>query len=118
MYKVIKSENGKLTKDDTEILDEQVNFYENLYTANKNVKFNIRNTYGVRLDDNEKLLLDCEPTVEELHKGLLSLKKEKNPGCNGLTCEFYVKFWQVIKTPLMNMLLQAKCEGLLSLSAR
>ena len=45
MYKLRKA-NGELTKDYREILNEQRSFYEELYSSNASIKFNIQNTSG------------------------------------------------------------------------
>ena len=91
MYKVRKS-NGKLTKDYSEILEVQQNFYQDLYCSNPEIRFNIENTSGIFLSHDETKNLDRPILEEELWDALFSIKPNKAPGCTGLTRQFYIKF--------------------------
>lgn len=46
-----------------------------------------------------------EPYSEkEFHRALLSLNKGKAPGSDGLTVDFYTRFWDLLKAPLLKSL--------------
>jgi hypothetical protein len=49
------------------------------------------------------LTLDASVTESEVLAALKSLNKNKSPGVDGLTPEFYLKFWDALRTPFMGM---------------
>lgn len=51
---------------------------------------------------------------KEFHQALLKLNKGKTPGSDGLTVDFYVCFWDQIKSPLMDSLYHGLLSGELS----
>ena len=52
----------------------------------------------------------------ELLKALKSMQNNKSPGNDGLTKEFYKTFWNEIKHPFMNFIMQARVKNKLSTS--
>ena len=99
MYMVRKAD-GTLTKDNTEILNVQHDFYSDLYTSNAQVNFNLVNQTDVMLQKNIKEEMDTMISVEELFNAMMMLKVSKMLECDGLTLEFYRKFWKSLRTPL------------------
>ena len=67
-----------------------------------------------------KLQRQCEGslTYAEYLNVLDTLKNNKSPGNDGLTVEFYKKFWPLLGTPLVNSLNTAFVHGKLSNSQR
>ena len=116
MFAIIK--NGSVCKDQKVILNEQWKFYENLYTSDDRVKFSLVNNYGVAITKEQKEFLDCNPTLEEIFNAANSMKCNKVPGCNGLTLEFYLNFFEELKISLWNMYNDVKMKGILGLSTR
>ena len=55
-----------------------------------------------KLDDYQKLMCDKQISVEECFKTLGTFKDKKTPGNDGLSKEFYVKFWQKVRNPLID----------------
>ena len=53
------------------------------------------------LTEAEKLLCDRPIKIKECEEILLTFSNNKSPGKDGLTFEFYRKFWNSIKIPLM-----------------
>ena len=47
----------------------------------------------------EQQQASCENYISELelHKSLKSFRKNKSPGLDGITAEFYLYFWDLIK---------------------
>ena len=97
MYKLRKRD-WTITKDYSEILNEQAEFYKELYTANPDVKFSLTNNSGILLSEDQKLELDSEIQEDEFITALKSMKGNRTPGCDGLTREFYLKFYDKLKT--------------------
>ena len=69
---------------------------------------------------NENQTLKCEGTITEceLLKALTSMYNEKSPGNDGITKEFYIKFWDVVKEPLCASIQQSFIAGKLSTSQK
>lgn len=67
-----------------------------------------------RISELNRLLLDHPFTEEELHSALKSLNKNKSPGSDGITPEFYLKFWDLIRTPFVDSIFYSLENGILS----
>ena len=117
MYK-IRKQDGTLKKDYAEILEEQWVFYKKLYSGDRSVNFNIENKTGVRLTEIQRTILDNEIIEGEIYDVIMKLKSNKTPGCDGIGLAFYRKFYQVLKTPLLNLYKWVISEGKLNHSAR
>ena len=59
----------------------------------------------------EDFTCDSKLTREELKTALLSLKKGKSPGLDGLSFEFYILFWDIIQEPLFCMYCECAGQG-------
>ena len=117
MYSVRKKD-GSITKDYREILNVQKEYYEELYTKDCQVRFNLMNVSGMVIEEEDKNTLDLPVSEDELFDGLMTLKPGKTPGCDGLTQRFYRKFWKQLVKPLSKMLKMAVDMGELSPSCR
>ena len=106
MYMVYKND-GVLTKDYREILNVQYEFYCDLYKEDPNVKFTLKNESGLRLNDNQRNLLENVISKDELFDALMTLRSNKVPGGDGLTLEFYRTFWKNLKEPLYKSFMEA-----------
>ena len=69
---------------------------------------------------NKNQTLKCEGAITEceLVKALTSMDNDKSPGNDGITKEFYVKFWDVVKEPLCASVRQSFITGELSTSQK
>ena len=117
MY-MVRRKDGSLTKDYTEILNIQHDYYKRLYSADPNVKFDKVNTMDMKLSQQRRLQFECFVTKDKLYDGLVTLKSGKCPGLDGLSLEFYKKFWKVLIDPLYDMLCESYEKGTLSYLAR
>ena len=117
MY-TIKKRDGTLTKDYTEILNEQYNFYSELYTKDDSVHFDISNEMGVRLSPGLKERLESMVSKDELFDAMMTLKPNKSPGGDGFTLEFYRTFWNILKDPLYENYLDSIQLGYFNHTAR
>ena len=110
-------DNGQLTYDQTEILDEQTRYYKKLYTAEGRIKFNIqREKYDPQINTLQREACDRELTVDEIFDAVVTLKSNKVGGPDGLSAEFYQCFFKQLKTPLLQMYTFAYSKGVLPLS--
>ena len=114
--------NGEVTTERAKILKEERLFYEQLFQEEKmeiqDESMFLENASLVRL--NEELKLKCEGMLneKECFEALLTLQNGKSPGNDGLTIEFYKKFWPKIKDYVMDSFNEAYEKGSLSNSQR
>ena len=92
----LKKDDGSTIKNQSEILNETMNFYKCLYSQRHVTDINLyellRNKNVPKLNDGERLKLEGEIKYDEL---LYCLKKTSNntsPGLDGFTYEFYKNF--------------------------
>lgn len=93
-----------------DIICEQRNFYESLYstkTGNNSIdieasiKFTEQDNIP-KLDEESKSLCESEITMEECALALKNLANNKSPGSDGFTTNFYKFFWSDIKSLLFD----------------
>ena len=94
--------------DQAEILEECRRFYINLYKKVKTVNpWNFPQFLDSdkipKLDDVKKAVCENDLTENELWNTLKSFKKNKSPGLDGITAEFYVAFWSLLKDKLKDV---------------
>ena len=116
----MKLENGVITTDPQRIKDEMKSFYEHLYQSKINQRVCPDDFFSSsnipKLSVNNKESLDIPITKEECFKTLRTFEKNKSPGNDGLTFEFYDKFWCIVSNLLVNSYKQAFAEEELSTS--
>ena len=113
-----RREDNTLTKDYREILDIQYKFYERLYDKDKTVKFNLINTTNIKLTPQQKIEMDLMVSKDELFDAMMTLKRGKCPGLDGLSIAFYHKFWNILLDPLYNMYIESIRSGKLNPTGR
>ena len=111
VHKLINSNGEEITKID-EILEEQRQFYKDLYSCRTNMqdieqsadKFFPYNMEHPKVSPEDKNELEQEISRHECLKALKNMKNGKSPGSDGLTAEFYKFFWSDIGTYLVRSL--------------
>jgi len=94
----IKNTNGEIVKNQEEINQVAINFYQSLYansTENNETLLSQEILLGKienRITDLERKELNKDITKEEIIKAINKLKPNKSPGLDGLTNEFYKKY--------------------------
>ena len=106
----------------SEVLQEVVNFYQNLYTS-KHVKEDDLNNYFENvhvpfLSEKDKEMCEGKLTPFECKKAVFSMAKNKSPGLDGLPLEFYQVFWADIECILVNALNENFAKGVMSRSQK
>ena len=71
-----------------------------------------------KLTYEEQLSLEHELSLEEIKKVLVSFEKNKTPGEDGFTVEFYETFFDMLQNDLLNSYNEAFQNGKLSISQR
>ena len=109
VIKELRTDKGQIIHSDKDILKEANKFYSDLYTSSKTSISDI-NAYFEKtpetyvLSNKEKLACDEKLSTMEITEAVTKLNKNKSPGPDGLTPEFYQKFWDYLKKPFMEML--------------
>ena len=115
----LETDSGQLINQQRQIMKEQQKFYECLYTSNKEIVFGLGEENipsRVTEMDNKNL---CEPiTKEELLKNLKDMRPNKTPGCDGLTREFYLCFFENLSDFIMSLYDEVLTNKELNPSAR
>ena len=113
---------GKYITNNKEILNETANFYKNLYNSNSSKSFIDRNLFftnnAPKISEQDKEYCDNKITVNECFQVLQTFKNNKSPGNDGLTKEFYQKFWNYLSKPLLECFEYSFQHGCLSSSPR
>ena len=110
--------------DQKEILEKLKDFYSNLYNKNENCKTGDwiqklrQNDLIPQLSEDEVTHLDAPLTLPELKDTLEKCAKNKSPGNDGLTQEFYNHFWETISHTLYASYVESIKRGKLSTSQR
>ena len=94
--------NGVDITDQDEIMQEQVNFYSNLYSNHRrfvNMEYEnfLVNVDIPKLSEEEREFCDKNIDIGEIGKALKQLKNDSSPGLDGLTAAWYKFFWPKIK---------------------
>lgn len=94
----LKKNDGTVVTSQQGILQEQVRFYQELYTSNKEVNFALQD-YNLDsiLTEHQKAELEKEISLDELSTAVQTMPNNKTPGCDGLPIEIYKVLWPKIK---------------------
>ena len=106
--KVIKT-NGVEISDPSQILQEQQEFYTNLYKSrcSGQPNFDLMDTFLSnknipKLNEVDKQKCDDGLTLEDLTDAINNMALDKSPGADGFTTNFYKYFWNELKQPLLD----------------
>jgi hypothetical protein len=100
----IKKTDGQEVTEINEILGEVRNFYKNLYKkvdTDANYRELFLNKIDRKLNAGQKGALEGLIEEREVLKAIKERKSGKSPGIDGLGKEFYVKFWDIIGSDLV-----------------
>ena len=82
-------------------------YYENLYKKehlDENSQDWFLSFVTRQIDQADSALLGKNVTMTEVYEAIKDMKTNKSPGIDGLPIEFYVKFWEIIKEDLFEIL--------------
>ena len=74
---------------------------ETLPSSDNNLETYLHTISFPKLTKEKSKTLDGWITEKELFIALQSMENNKSPGNDGLTKEFYITFWNEVKTPLL-----------------
>ncbi|KAH7975594.1 hypothetical protein HPB52_003592 [Rhipicephalus sanguineus] len=105
---------GNLVETQDGVLELARQFYKNLYAKPPPSPYSFP-----FVKSHEQVDICDSPLVEEeLLAALKSMKRNRSPGSDGLTVEFYVKFWKVLGKPFTTLVNRLLREGTLSATQR
>ena len=121
----LKLNDGSYTTNQSDILEEQKRFYENLYksqvssvqSAHENEIFFNPNVVPT-LNADEQALCEGLITETEALNALKDFSANKTPGTDGLSVEFLNYFWSELKNSIVDSFNHAFHNGSLSISQR
>ena len=98
-----------IISDKNAILEEIYTYYKQLYSNSNhcpqtNLDLLFNNLDIPKLSTDSQACLEKPITKKELYRTLISMKRNKSPGIDGLPVEFYIVFWQDTSNLLMNSL--------------
>lgn len=117
----LKLSNGNTTTEPVVILKTAAEFYQKLYTSKtKNYELNYDDIFRHTKKLNEIDKDSCEGgiTIQECSNVVNSLKKNKTPGNDGITSEFYQHFWPQVGDFMVDSFNYAYEKGNLSPSQK
>ena len=116
------TDSGDIVTSQDDISKHVVAFYKALFSSRNPNKTDIqtylRDSNLDTIDEELKTSIDRPLSVEELTPVVESLKNNKSPGWDGLTSEFYKKFWDNIKWLIMKVIDEAYDNCILPPSMR
>lgn len=111
---------GTVHTDPANILDILNVYYKKLYSL-KNIDLDpdyLATLNIPQISEGDKYMLDGPIQLEEIHIALKQLKINKCPGVDGLTPEFYLKFWPLLAKPMHKLFQEIVSRKILHSSAR
>ena len=94
---LIHPETRALITDDNEVLKLQQNFYQDLYTTDPTVCFQIKDSPPYCVTDEDREYQNTAFGINEIAEAVKLMKNNKCPGPDGIPVDFYKIFWAQIK---------------------
>ena len=107
----LQDESGQLKTENEDLLGIAQEYYKNLFTPCKVDPLKQQNLFKNitrRLSPADRAILDAPINDEELFRAVMQLLLNKSPGPDGITAEFYKKFWYLIKDKYLQYINAAK----------
>ena len=104
-------------QDPQKILAIQKDFYEELYAEEEKVKFNMENKWDLFVPEDVFRQQELQITLDELGIALKGMNNNKTPGNDGIPADFYKVFWDKLKDPFYDMMLEVYKDNMLHATA-
>ena len=114
----IKLHSGKVTQNNKEILRIQGDFYKRLYTKDPAVKFKYENENVPKLSKEFSDNLNAEITEHKISLALKQMARNRSPGPDGWTADFYKVFWKDLKVYISQAIQYAVQTGCFHATSR
>ena len=117
----LENNDGMLVEGTEQILDVTHAFYKDLYSKepeDTDLQDEFLSNLSIKLSEEDKAKLDEDFSKEELQDALKDLKRNKSPGSDGLTKEFFDHFWPSLEDFYFDCISEIELEGELTESQR
>jgi len=121
----LRTEENEIITQPDQILKEEVRYYKNLYNSrmekdHQYYKMNekLMRTERKKVPEDMAIALLSPYTEDEIYKIISNTGKDKSPGTDGLTTEFYIHFWKHLKKYFLRAFNNILKTGKLSISQR
>lgn len=116
----LKLPGGRLTADQNEMRAHAIDFYTSLFKAEPCSAENRKELLESlpQLSSEERAALDCGLTLEELTMAINQMPSGRAPGIDGLSTNFYKRFWNIIGTDLHEVVQECFRTGSLPVSCQ
>ena len=107
----LRDKNGVVFRDTDNLLHIVKEFYQDLYTpcpVDSRVQDTLLNNIDKKVSVSHKAMLDADLTVKELETAVYQQQDDKSPGIDGITAEFYKKFWPLLHTQYLTFINHAR----------
>lgn len=115
--KELYNADGNIVTDTMGILETEVTFYQELYSEEPVThchRDTILQCINKQVSNRDKETCDQNITLADLTDSLNHMTKNKSPGHDGLTVEFYLKFWNVLGPLFADVVIEIKKSNMLS----
>lgn len=115
----LKDENGQTLTDPSDILAYECRYFSDIYKENPDVLDPIQD-FPLTRDDVPQItashnqLINLPFTHRDFHTALKDLNKNKSPGSDGITPEFYLAFWDFLHQHYYDNIMFSMDQGTLS----
>ena len=117
----MRSEDGFIVSDISNICNSWVSFYSTLFTACQcdiNIQNDLLSKVASRVPPDQVSHCEGYLSLEEVQITLSGMARGKSPGSDGLPAEFYITFWDVLGADLVEVLNTSFDSGSLTLSQK
>ena len=117
----LRDEDGSIVSSPADLCLSFSSFYSSFFTASPTdpvAQQELLSNVSSTLSPGQALECEGSLTLDECHKALIGMVHRKAPGLDGFPMEFYVKFWSVLGSDLVEVLNSCYRSGFLSLSQR
>ena len=105
-------EEGVLQTSVKKVLMMQECFYQELYTKDENVNFDLKNTSNIKINQELKIKHEEPFSMQEIADAVFQMPNGKSPGLDGIGIDFYKVFWKEIRAhvaALIGKIYQQRC---------
>jgi len=117
----MKNPDGSIASNIVDICDSWVSFYSTLFTAcdtDHSVQNSLLDELSSSLSSAQVTCCEGQISVSEAFASLSGMAKSKSPGSDGFLAEFYLAFWDVLGSDLVEVFNASLDSGILPLSQR
>ena len=117
----LRESDGSIVSNPDDLCHSFASFYSSLFTASPTdpaAQETLLDKVSAALSSDQAKLCEGMLSIEECYAALIGMAKRKTPGIDGFPMEFYVKFWGVLGSDLVEVLNYCYSSGSLTLSQR